>query len=267
MIHRTMTRPARRLTAPRALFVALLLATAQGLPAQTGTGTGSGGNITREQLREELREHEAAAESSEYSRSLRQQAQLEAAVIRKRLDEGDFQVGDRITVTIVGHADLSDTYTVGSGPALVIPDVGEIPVGGVLRSEIQAHLQTELGRYLRDPVVRTEPLIRVAIMGAVGSPGFYNLPSTALLSDAIMEAGGPSANAKLDRLRIERRGETLWEDDVIRDALASGRTLDQLSLQAGDRIQLPSEGNQFWVAVRTWLPVATALTYLFIRVF
>lgn len=267
MTHRTAARPARRATAPWALIGALALATAQGLPAQSGAGTNSGGNITREQLQEELRKHEAAAESSEYSRSLRQQARLEAAVIRKRLDEGDFQVGDRIAVTVVGHPDLSDTYTVEAGRVLVIPDVGEIPVDGVLRSEIRGHLQTELGRYLRDPVVRTQPLIRVAVMGAVGSPGFYNLPSTALLSDAIMEAGGPAGNVELERLRIERRGETLWEDEAVEDALVSGRTLDQLSLQSGDQIRLPAEGNRFWGAVRTWLPLATSLVFLVTRIF
>lgn len=258
-----------RLRAQWATVAVLFLVTTHALPAQTETtaDVNGGGNITREQLQEELRRHEAAIESSEYSRSLRQQAQLEAAMIRKRLEEGDFQVGDRIAVTIMGQPDLNDTYTVDAGPVLVIPEIGDIPVGGVLRSEIQAHLQTEIGRYLRDPVVRTQPLIRVAIMGAVGSPGFYNLPSTALLSDAIMEAGGPSGEASMERLRIERRGETLWEDEAVQDALVSGRTLDQMNLQAGDQIRLPGSGNTFWASVRTWLPVATTLIYLGTRIF
>ncbi|MEJ2503783.1 MAG: polysaccharide biosynthesis/export family protein, partial [Gemmatimonadota bacterium] len=149
------------------------------------------GNMTRAQLEAELEVQQSAATNPSYSEELREQAMMEAAMIRRRLEQGDFLVGDDLEVTIVGHPNLSDTYKIGPGSTLLIEGMGEISVAGVLRSEIEGYLQEELERYIRDPVVRARPTIRLSILGAVGNPGFYNLPSTALLSDAIMMAGGP----------------------------------------------------------------------------
>src|SRR5712692_3561181 len=44
-------------------------------------------------------------------------AHAEAALIRSRLDGGDFQMGDRILLKVEGERQLSDTFTVGPGPA------------------------------------------------------------------------------------------------------------------------------------------------------
>ena len=249
------------------LMTALLLIATTGLPAQQPAAAGDGtGNMTRAQLEAALQEYEASATNSEYSRQLRQQAQLEAAMIRDRLENGDFKVGDQISLNVVGDPDLTGTFTVAAGNVLILPGIGEISVAGVLRSELQDHLRTELGRYIRDPVVRAEALIRLAVMGSVGNPGFYNVSSTALLSDVVMQAGGPSGNAELDRLVIERRGEEIWDGEPLQEALASGRTLDQLNLQAGDQVLLPSGSGSFWSRALPILGVVSSVTWLIIRV-
>jgi hypothetical protein len=58
-----------------------------------------------------------------------------------------------------------------------------------------------------------------------------------------MAAGGPTPDAKVAELRIERSGERLWEGDVLRQAITDGRTLDEMNLRAGDQFIVPAEGR------------------------
>lgn len=179
----------------------------------------------------------------------------EAQLIRNRLESGDFSVGDRIDLVIEGESELSGEYTVQTGQAITIPTVGRIPVQGVLRSELNEHLEDEIGMYLRDPVVYSESTMRIAILGGVGSPGYYDLRPDALVSDALMTAGGPTRNAQLRRTRIERRNDRIWSGEPLQQAIAEGRTIDQLSVRTGDRIEVPEQGQQRWVRAIQYLGI------------
>src|SRR5438105_3922021 len=60
-----------------------------------------------------------------------------AALIRARLENGDFQAGDRIFIRVEGDSILTDTVTVVEGLQLPIRGLGSIPLHGVLRSELK----------------------------------------------------------------------------------------------------------------------------------
>ena len=223
--------------------------------------------VTREELTELLERLEVARTATGYSQRLREQAREEAEYIRARLVEGDFQVGDRIVLEIPTEPELSDTLVVTSGRVVTVPQVGAISLDGVLRSELQGHLETELGRYLRNPVIRATALIRLGIMGAVGSQGFYTVPATLLLEDAIMHAGGPAERADLDGLTIERGDREIWSGEQLQSALIEGRTLDQMNLRAGDRIVVPQRTAGFFEGgvVRTLLITIPPLIYAILQ--
>src|SRR2546430_14391553 len=87
-----------------------------------------------------------------------------------------FQVGDRILLHVEGDSALTDTFTVVAGPALRLPDIGEISLAGVRRTDLEAHLTQQLSRYIKDPVVQARALIRVSVVGEVTRPGFYAVP-------------------------------------------------------------------------------------------
>src|SRR5437879_13526211 len=53
-------------------------------------------------------------------------------------------------------------------------------------------------------------------------------------------AGGPTKDAEMKKLKLERAGKTLWEGDEFRRAIAEGRTLEDLRVQAGDQLLEPS---------------------------
>ncbi|TMG13905.1 MAG: hypothetical protein E6I06_01835, partial [Chloroflexi bacterium] len=72
---------------------------------------------------------------------------------------GAFQVGDRVLLRVEGDSALSGTFAVGPGPALTLPEIGEIPLIGVRRADVEAYLGRELARYLKEPVVHAKALI------------------------------------------------------------------------------------------------------------
>jgi protein involved in polysaccharide export with SLBB domain len=224
--------------------VVLSLAPLSGGAAQEFQATGL--EISRENLQAALARYEEAAATPGYSRRLREQAEREAQLIRVRLEEGDFRVGDRIVVQVRFHPEFPDTLVVESGQLVRVPDIGEIQLGGVLRSELNRRLTEELARYIRNPVVTSRSLVRLSIMGQVNQPGFLVLPASALLEEALMAAGGAGRHAKPERGRGERGAQTVWEGAALQEALMEGRTLDQLSLQAGDRITVPEQRPAFF---------------------
>lgn len=197
---------------------------------------------TRADLENLLAEYTLAMDSPAYSNAVKASLRERAARIRDRLERGDFRLGDRITLYVEGEPNLPDTVPVEAGPMISLPLFGDISLEGVLRSEIQAHIGEELKTFIRSPVVRAKALMRISIQGAVGQPGFYVVPADMLLGEALMVAGGPAQNARLDDLRIDRGTQTLVDGEDLQEAVRGGLTLDQLNLQAGDQIMMPERG-------------------------
>lgn len=221
---------------------------------------------TRADLERLLETYEEVLQSPAYSGSVKERASQDADRIRWRLENGDFRLGDRIVLYVQGEPELPDTVSVQAGPLINLPLFGDISLAGVLRSEIEAHLTTELARFIRDPVVRAQGLMRMSIQGFVGAPGFYVVPADMLLSEALMLAGGPGGEARLDDLRVERGPEVLLEGDELQDALREGYTLDQLNLQAGDQIFVPGgEGTSFFTVFGTVAGLLGTLGWIFWR--
>ena len=184
-----------------------------------------------------------------------------ASVLRTRLREGDFQPGDRIGLVIDGAVTQSDTIPVVAGSKILLKDIGEISVAGVLRSELQAHLTKELSRYIKEVRVRATPLVRLSVLGPVGKPGFFYMPSDIPLSEAIMRAGGPSGNANLNKTVIKRNSAELYDSRNTRTALNEGLTLDQLSLRDGDSIEVGEKSGSGWTRLASIIGVVTSLVF------
>ena len=181
---------------------------------------------------------------------------------------GDVQVGDRILLQVEGDDSLTDTFTVEAGPALKLRAIGTVSLAGVRRADLESYLARELAKYLRSPVVHAHVLVRMAILGEVEHPGFYAVPADLVLGDALMRAGGPTRDARVERLRVERDRAVIWEGERLRRAIAEGKTLDQMGLKAGDQVVVPRRGDpesKFrMLAILVTLPAAVyGLTRLF----
>lgn len=250
----------------RRIGVAVLLVA--GLTSEAVAQQGTSGwdparvQLSRKDLEELLARFEQTQKSQAYSAGLRSRARAEAALIRERLQDGDFQVGDRVQLVVEGQQQLSDTFMVVSGQKVVLPALGDIALTGVLRSELEGYLRDQIGKFIVEPVVHARSLIRISVFGDVGRPGFYTIPSDMILSDALMVAGGPAGNADLDKMRIERGSRRIWDGERMQDALRKGRTLDQLSLRAGDQIVVPARsGRNLLTYLQVAVPLATLVFY------
>jgi protein involved in polysaccharide export with SLBB domain len=226
--------------------------------------------MTRAELQGLIEAYDQNTVSSANHSGIRSLARHEVELIRSRLIDGDFQIGDQVSVGVQGEAELTGNFHVVTGPAgvaLRLPIIGDIPLKGVLRSEVEGHLRNEISRYIRDPVVHARAMIRVSVFEGVARPGFYPAAAEDLLTDVLMAAGGPSARARLDRVRIERGRDRIWEGEALQKAITEGRTLDQLSLVAGDRIIVPERGDRVWLTALQIGALVVTSTVALIRVF
>ncbi|HWP38052.1 MAG TPA: polysaccharide biosynthesis/export family protein [Gemmatimonadales bacterium] len=197
---------------------------------------------TRADLENRLAYLDQVLASTAYSDGLKRRATEEVQGIRERLRRGDFQVGDRILLEVEGEAALTDSFTVAEGPRLRLPVIGDLEMSGILRAELETHLSERLARFLRQPRLRARPLMRIGVDGAVARPGFVTVPAELVLADVLVAAGGASPTARTDRIRVERNNVAILEGAEVENALREGRTLDQLGIQAGDRLVVPQRG-------------------------
>jgi protein involved in polysaccharide export with SLBB domain len=196
----------------------------------------------------------------------RQGHQAQAALIRQRLRDGDFQVGDRIAIVVRGDSTLSDTASVRAGRVIQLKNLPPISLAGVLHSELQDYLTKQLSQYLKNPTVQVTPLVQIAVVGNVGHPGFFWVPADLTLTDAIMLAGGPTQTSDLNGTKIKRDNKDRLTDKQVQQAFASGATLDQLDMRAGDQISVPEAGKKDWVRILQVTAALAAVTVALISI-
>ena len=255
---------------PLSCWLALLLASASPLSAQIlPTADPGRSERTRADLERLASDYQEALASPAYSEGVKRSIRSDLQRIRIRLEEGDFRTGDRVFVDVQGELEYPDTVAVEPGPLIRLPVFGDVSLYGVLRSEIESYLTAELSRFIRSPVVRASGQMRVGVIGAVGSPGYHTMPASTILGDALMLAGGPSSNAELDNMRIERGQQALFEGDEVQEAIRAGLSLDQLNLQAGDQIVVPAQSpTSNWLGLTaTVIGAVGTLTFLLTRFF
>ena len=163
----------------------------------------------------------------------------EAAAIRDRLKVGDFYPGDRLVVDLFGGEEpFRDTVSVRASQEIVIQAYPAFSLRGVLRSETDSALVTQLRRYMQRPVVRTQPLVRLLVTGAVGRPGFVTVRGDAAVSDVVSSAGGLTSISRLSKSKVKRASEVLVDSDSLGVIFRSGMTLDQADIRAGDELAI-----------------------------
>ncbi|MFN0178776.1 MAG: polysaccharide biosynthesis/export family protein [Gemmatimonadales bacterium] len=232
---------------------------------------------TRVELEAALKELDKVIASPGYSKNFRKSREAEAQLVKDRLAEGDFQVGDDIDIAVVGEAALTGKFKVLQGRVLSLPQVPPIGLHGVLRTEVRDHLTTEIGKYVKNPQVTIQgSYIRLAVFGAVGQPGYYTVAADALISEVIMQAGGPSGQVKMEKSSVRRQGQEVIAGTEIQRAIESGQSLDQINLHGGDELLIGTGGrsvmggNQGGSSFRNWfwpLQAAISISVLLTRIF
>jgi protein involved in polysaccharide export with SLBB domain len=171
-----------------------------------------------------------------------------------------FHAGDRIALTIEGPLNMNDTLVVREGLVLRIPSMADIPLTGVRRADAQKYLTQQIEKYVKNPIVHATPLVRIAVLGEVGHPGFYTMPSDVLLSDVVMRAGGPTGNADLGKTVVKRGSQEVVSQTMARNALSSGETLDDLRVAPGDQVVIGEKSHFGFGTVMQAVSVLASVT-------
>lgn len=248
------TRSVRRnlpLAWTRAVLAALLLLLSSGIPAAAQGYEAMQPMATRADL---------TAMAERLSRGSAED-RARAADLRTRLRDGDFQPGDRIRLVLDGAVTQDDTLPVSAGSRIRLKDVGEISLAGILRSELQGHMTKALARYIKDVRVQATPLVRLSVLGPVTKPGFFYMPPDIPITEAIMRAGGPAANADVQKTVVRRNTKELYDSRNTRRALNEGLTLDQLSLRDGDSIEVGEKSGSNWQRIASIVGIVSSLVW------
>lgn len=165
--------------------------------------------------------------------------------IRTRLEVGDFKAGDLVDVRVRGgDTVLSETASVNQARQLELGSLPPVDLDGVLYSEIEPFLHEAISQYIREPRVSARPLLRIAVVGGVSNPGYYDMPPTSTLSEALMRAGGPSQAAELDEIEFRRSGRNVLASREELDRPIETLSLAELGAQRGDQLYVPQGGGR-----------------------
>lgn len=153
--------------------------------------------------------------------------------------------GDILQVSVWQEEELQLEVLVRPDSAFSFPLAGEISTKGQSVLELQEELTSRLSRYISNPVVTVSVTDiqgnKIYVIGQVNDPGQFVVNPRVDVMQALSMAGGLTAFANTDAIKILRRDESgqraLSFDygDVLK-----GRSLDQnILLQAGDIVVVP----------------------------
>ncbi|WP_298266995.1 SLBB domain-containing protein [Gemmatimonas sp.] len=243
----------------RVLVVAAMLATT-GTRANAQDIVAAGPQrATRDELTTrvaELQSRQNASRGSALGRVRR-----EMSVIQQRLQTGDFRVGDRFVVSVRMDSVRIDTVLVRDSLRVLVLNLPEVSVAGVLRSELEAHINTHVARYVRNATVRTSVLTRVSVLGAVLRPGIYYAAPDRPVSDLLMLAGGPLPDAKIDQFQASRGATRLLDAKAAKRIVKDGSTLEEVDIQSGDEVRFSQQRKINWGLVVQLAFVASSLFF------
>ena len=248
-----------------ALALIGLLLVPHALSAQQAT-TGSK-YATRADLEAQVSELKAQLAQAEHTKDLDEKAlQYELNIAEDRLVNGDFQPSDALQLDVHNMPQFTGTFTLDRQKNLVLPTIDPISLQGVLYSEAEEAIQTGLAVYIRNPQVRVVVTKRIAIIGGIASPGFYDIPPETTVSQAIMLAGGPAGNAKLNQAEFRRMGDSYT--DPYGQLAFTNVSLVELGVQSGDELYVPPSGSGLTTAkILGGIATAAGLVFLFTRIF
>lgn len=191
---------------------------------------------TRNQLERLVTHAESLSATPGLSSSERSQLDSIVQCASHRLRSGDFEGGALVAIWVQDQPALTDTFAIRPGSRLHLPNLDDLDLTGVLRSELSGRIKAHIAQFLRDPVLRVTPLIRLSVLGAVAHPGYYAVSSDLPASELIMRAGGPTPDGDLGKVKLRRGGRELTTAAPIGPAIATGATIDQLTLRTGDEV-------------------------------
>ena len=154
--------------------------------------------------------------------------------------------GDVLQITVWKEQDLQKELLVNPDGHFAFPLAGDVIATGRTVDEIRQELTEKLSKYIPDVVVTVATLQlngnKVYVLGQVNRPNEFVMTRALDVMQAISMAGGPTPFAKLDDIKVLRRGNggTQIAIPFKYSDVQEGKKLDQnIMLRAGDTVVVP----------------------------
>ncbi len=144
--------------------------------------------------------------------------------------------GDIIRLSVWREPSITGEYIVDERGRVSLPFLGETEVAGVQRDLVRERIRKTLAASVQDLSMQLVFLRRVALVGAVRTPGLYPADATMTVGDLVGLAGGSISAREQWRVKWLRDGKVL-DKDVSPARLVSG-----IDLQPGDQLLVPDRG-------------------------
>jgi polysaccharide export outer membrane protein len=158
--------------------------------------------------------------------------------------------GDGLAIDLWGGVSQRLERTVDHEGRLSLPEVGPVAVNGQTLSEVQQTVQRLLRTQFRDVAADVSlsrlRKVRVYVVGDVKRAGAYDVSSLSTPLNALLAAGGPTANGSMRIVKHFRGSELVQEVDLY-DLLLRGVRTDIQRLEPGDTLLVPPVGSQIRV--------------------
>lgn len=145
------------------------------------------------------------------------------------------------------------------------PLIGKTKVTDMSTKELEEYIKQHFKTYLRTPILRITPLIRVSVSGGFNTPGLYYVDQYSTLWDVIRMGGGTTLETGLKEMRWERDHEE-QSDDLI-PYFERGISLEKMGFKSGDQLWTPAIHETFWDHFRTdiipLLAFGTTIAFLY----
>ncbi len=186
-----------------------------------------------------------------------QKAELKkAASIKETVDTAkdeakklDYIIGpeDLLEISVFGLPEMNKTVRVSAEGTIVLPLLRSVKAEGLSQKELEEKIATLLAeKYIQNPQVsifiREHKSRKVAVLGAVEKPGFYELIGARTILDIIALAGGINENAGKELLLIRKASSNkvdLTYNISLEELFSKGNPALNKTLQEGDVINIP----------------------------
>jgi polysaccharide export outer membrane protein len=147
--------------------------------------------------------------------------------------------GDVVRIAVWREPDYSGEFQVDARGRVTLPQLGTMTVAGRSPEWLSDSLTAAYRKFLANPSITVNVVMRVTVMGEVARPGFVPADATMTVGDLISQAGGLTPLASRNKIQLLRNGR------VIVAALGPGTPLQRSPVQSGDQVYVPQRG---WMA-------------------
>ena len=183
------------------------------------------------------------------------------------------EAGDVISINVFPAEEFSKEVTVQPDGNIEIPMLGSLKAEGMKPDDLQKILTAKFSKYVSNPAitinVRKFSSNKVAVIGQINQPGYFEYREGMRLLDLVAQAGGTMDYARRDRIRIFRRVKSADDkvsEEVLKadlEAVFSGQMDKNILLVSGDIVYVPRKSYSTaakWIT-DNFVPWATLFTF------